>query len=266
MLIDWFTVIAQIANFLILVWLLKRFLYQPILDAIDAREHRIAKELLDAASKQTEALQERNLYQLKNEEFDRQRSTLMNQAQEEAKTEKGKLLDAARQEADYLSARRHEALQSEQQTLKTNLIRSTRAEVFSIARKTLLDLADASLEARMVEVFLHRLRSLNEEEVSELKSAFQVTDKTILVRSVYELPASKIIEITSTLKEISGREELIQFEISPNLVSGIELICNGHKVAWSIEEYLSSMEKSIGSLLNSPTKSPENMAQGTAPK
>ena len=44
MLIDWFTVVAQVVNFLILVWLLKRFLYKPILDAIDAREKRIAKE------------------------------------------------------------------------------------------------------------------------------------------------------------------------------------------------------------------------------
>ena len=37
MLIDWFTVGAQALNFIILVWLLKRFLYKPILDAIDAR-------------------------------------------------------------------------------------------------------------------------------------------------------------------------------------------------------------------------------------
>ena len=44
MLIDGFTVGAQVLNFLILVWLMKRFLYQPILDAIDAREQRIAAE------------------------------------------------------------------------------------------------------------------------------------------------------------------------------------------------------------------------------
>jgi F-type H+-transporting ATPase subunit b len=51
MLIDWFTVGAQVLNFLILVWLMKRFLYQPILDAIDAREQRIAAELANAAAK-----------------------------------------------------------------------------------------------------------------------------------------------------------------------------------------------------------------------
>ena len=48
MLIDWFTVGAQALNFLILVWLMKRFLYKPILDAIDAREDRVAAELADA--------------------------------------------------------------------------------------------------------------------------------------------------------------------------------------------------------------------------
>ena len=54
MLIDWFTVGAQTINFLILVWLMKRFLYKPILHAIDAREERIAKELADADAKKAE--------------------------------------------------------------------------------------------------------------------------------------------------------------------------------------------------------------------
>ena len=40
--IDWFTVFAQVINFLILVWLLKQFLYKPILNAIEARENKVA--------------------------------------------------------------------------------------------------------------------------------------------------------------------------------------------------------------------------------
>ena len=55
MLIDWFTVGAQTLNFLILVWLMKRFLYKPILNAIDAREKRIATQLSDADTKTAEA-------------------------------------------------------------------------------------------------------------------------------------------------------------------------------------------------------------------
>ena len=74
MLIDWFTVGAQLLNFLILVALLKRFLYRPILDAIDAREQRIAGELAQADAAKAEAERERDAFAQKNAEFDRLRA------------------------------------------------------------------------------------------------------------------------------------------------------------------------------------------------
>ena len=73
MIVDWFTVAAQAINFLILVWLLKRFLYLPILNAIDAREKRIADEITDANARKAEAQKERDEFQRRNEEFDLQR-------------------------------------------------------------------------------------------------------------------------------------------------------------------------------------------------
>ena len=72
MLIDWFTVGAQALNFIILVWLLRRFLYKPILNAVDAREKLIARELADAEGKKAEAQKERDAFEHKNEEFNRQ--------------------------------------------------------------------------------------------------------------------------------------------------------------------------------------------------
>ncbi len=103
MLIDWFTVVAQAVNFLILVWLLKRFLYQPILNAIDAREKRIAAELADADAKKAEAQQEREEFRRKNAEFDQQHTALLNQATAEAAAERQRLFDAARNDADKLA-------------------------------------------------------------------------------------------------------------------------------------------------------------------
>ena len=55
MLIDWFTVTFQIINFLILIALLKRFLYGPILRAMDERETTIAARLFEAATAKSEA-------------------------------------------------------------------------------------------------------------------------------------------------------------------------------------------------------------------
>jgi len=110
MLIDWFTVGAQALNFLILVWLMKHFLYKPILNAIGAREKLIAPELADAAAKKAEAQKEHEEFQHKNEEFDQQRAALLSKATDEAKAERQRLLDEARKAADALSANAQEAL------------------------------------------------------------------------------------------------------------------------------------------------------------
>jgi len=149
MLIDWFTVGALVLNFLLLVWLMKRFLYRPILQAIDAREQRIATELADAAAKQADAQQAREEFRYKNTAFEQRRAALLRQAVDEAKVERLRLLDEARQAADSLSAKQQETLHREQQQLHDELTRRTREEAFAIVRKALTDLAGASLEERV---------------------------------------------------------------------------------------------------------------------
>src|ERR1700689_4724793 len=158
--IDWFTVAAQAINFLILVWLLKRFLYKPILHAIDERERGIAAQLAQAEAKKAESQKERDDFQHKNEAFDQERAALLKKATDEAKAERQRLLDEARKDADSLRAKRQEALRNEQRNLNQEVTRRTQKEVFAIARKTLSDLASIGLEERMSEVFIQRLRAL----------------------------------------------------------------------------------------------------------
>jgi F0F1-type ATP synthase membrane subunit b/b' len=131
---------------------MKRFLYQPILDAIDAREKRIAAELAGAAAKQAEAEQAREDLRHKDAAFDQQRATLLRQAVDAAQEERQRLLEEARQAADTLSAKRRQALAQEQQHLSDELARRTRDEVFAIVRKALADLAGIGLEARTCSV------------------------------------------------------------------------------------------------------------------
>ena len=116
MLIDWFTVAAQALNFLILVWLMKRFLYKPVLNAIDAREKRISTELANADAKKAEAQKEHDEFQQKNTEFDRQKAALLSKATGEAQAERQRLLDEARKAAADLSSKRREALKTEERT------------------------------------------------------------------------------------------------------------------------------------------------------
>lgn len=249
MLIDWFTVGAQVVNFLILVWLLKRFLYKPILDAIDARERRIAKELADADAKKAEAQQERDTFQSKNEAFEQQRATLMTQAKDEAKTERLRLLGEARQAAEFLSAKRQETLRNDAHHLNQALSRRAQQEVFAIARKALTDLAGTSLEERMGDVFICCLREMDDPTKTGLAVALKSASDPALVRSAFDLPAVQRTAIQQTLNETFSAEIPVRFETAPDLISGIELTTNGQKVAWSIADYLASLEKGVDELL-----------------
>jgi F-type H+-transporting ATPase subunit b len=249
MLIDWFTVGAQVVNFLVLVWLLKRFLYQPILDAIDAREKRIARELADAAAKQAEAGKERDEFRKKNADFDQQRAALLARATDEAKAARQRLMEEARQAADALSAKRQEALKSERQSLSAELSRRTSDEVFAIARKALGDLATANLEERMCEVFTRRLRELDVRSKADLGAALRSSSEPGLVRTSFDLAAASRAALQKALNETFSAEIRLRFETAPDLISGIELTSNGHKVGWSIADYLAAMHKRVDELL-----------------
>jgi F-type H+-transporting ATPase subunit b len=254
MLIDWFTVAAQALNFLILVWLLKRFLYKPILNAIDAREKLIAKELADADAKKAEAQKEHQEFQTKNEEFDQQRAALLTKATDEAKAERERLLDEARKAADALSAKRQESLNIDAQNLNQAISRVTQKEVFAITRKALTDLATTSLEERMGEVFDRRLRELDEKAKSLLGDALKKNSEPAVIRSTFDLPAAQQAAIQNALNETFSAEINIRFETAPDLVSGIELSANGQKVGWTITDYLTSLEMGVGDLLKEKEK------------
>jgi F-type H+-transporting ATPase subunit b len=266
MLIDWFTVGAQALNFLILVWLLKRFLYKPILNAIDTREKLIAKELADAATKKAEAQKERDDFQHKNEEFDQQRTALLTKATDEAKAERQRLLDEARKAADALSAKRQESLSNNAHNLNLAISRRTQQEVFAITRKALTDLATTSLEERLGEVFTRRLREMGGPAKEALGKALKTTAEPALIRSAFDLPVGQRSAIQNALNETFSADIHLRFETAPDLVGGIELTSNGQKVAWSIADYLASLEKGVDELLKEKDKPPPKIDHKTEVK
>jgi F-type H+-transporting ATPase subunit b len=264
MLIDWFTVAAQALNFLVLVWLLKRFLYRPILDAVGAREKAIAGQLNDAAAKEAAALTERAALKLETEAFDTQRVALFNEAKTAAQAERQRLLEDARKEADSLRARLQETLRSEQEALSGEITRKVEEEAFALARKILTSLATVSLEESMTRVFIDRLRALPGPAKGMLESALQRASGAAIVRSASELTADQRASIVSAIDAVSGVATHLQFETAPGLLSGLELTAGGQKLAWSIADCLGTLESSIGAILTSRAGPGEHTAPALA--
>jgi F-type H+-transporting ATPase subunit b len=254
MLIDWFTVGAQALNFIILVWLLKRFLYKPIQGAIDTREKRIAAELADAAAKKAEAGKEHDEFEHKNAAFDQQRAALLSRATEAAEAERVRLVDEARKSAGDLETRRQETMRNQASSLDQAIRQRTQQEVFAIARKALTDLASGSLEQRMCEIFLDRLGKMDAKSKQGLAKALATSSGPALVRTAFDLPPAQREAIQKALNADFSAAIHLRFETAPDLVGGIELVSNGQKLAWSIADYLGSMEKGVGELLKATGK------------
>jgi len=248
--IDLFTFIAQLINFLVLVWLLKRFLYKPILKAVDEREKHIAMQIQEAETLKKEATIELDNFKHKNNEFDLQREGLLNTAINEANSKRQNLLEQTHGDIENLRLQLQESIKTEQQNLSSSIINRTRKEVFSIVRKTLQDLASTSLEDQIGGVFLNRIKNLDSKEKDLMLSEIRQNKGEIIIRFAFEPSPNQQMTITDFIRNEFFVETKVKFETDPKLVSGIELVAAGYKLAWSIDDYLVTMEESIGELLS----------------
>jgi F-type H+-transporting ATPase subunit b len=266
MLIDWFTVGAQALNFLILVWLLERFLYKPILNAIDVREKRIAAELADADAKKAEAQKDRDDLQKKNSAFDGQRDDLLSKAVDEAKAKKEELLAQAQKDSDNVRNQQAAAIKSEQLKLSHDITRLASDEVFGIARKALSDLTTVSLEERLAEVFTRRLRALSGKTKETLAVALETSSEPAVLTSSFNLPDNQKGAIQNALNETFSAEIRVRFQTVSQDVCGIALMANGQEVGWSIDQYLTALNQKVGELLDAQEKPVDNQAKKPEPE
>jgi F-type H+-transporting ATPase subunit b len=250
MLIDWFTVVAQAFNFLLLVWLMKRFLYQPILHAIDERERRIAAQIGAAQEQKAAAEKERRDFQLKNAAFDQQRDEMLGEEMAKAKAEGQRLIESARQEYNALHDRLRQALEEEQHDLSREITQRAQQEVFAIANQALAELADTRLEDAIIHAFIRRLQEMEDQERQGVAEAFRASGKQAMVRTAFPLTSTQQTAIKQALEEHLALSLPIEFETKPEQISGVELVMNGYKIAWSIAAYLAALEKSVAELLN----------------
>ena len=260
--INWFTVIAQLINFLVLVWLLKKFLYKPVLDAIDAREKNIASRLEDAKIKKEEAKKEQDEFTEKNKQFEMQKKELMDKVVADTIVQKDKLMEEARNDIDALHTKQQKALKNMQEDLKKDLAKNTQQQVFDISRKAMTDLASVSLEDQSTKHFISRLEELKDEGKENFTNAFKSGAKPVLIQSAFELHKKQQTEIKKAVDEILGKETEFEFKTAPEIISGIKLTANGYKLEWSISAYLNEFQNSIAETL----KEKEEPAKSTGKK
>ncbi len=243
--IDWFTVIAQIVNFLILVWLLKKFLYKPILNAVNEREKKITDELKDADAQKASAQKEQDDFKKKNEDFDSNKKALLDKAVEDANAEKQQLIATAKTDANALGVTMEKVFKEKQEQDKKEFDQNTQEQVFAITRKALTEIASVSLEEQSTATFIKHLKAAKAEEKQQFIDAFKANEHPILVRSAFDLTKKQQVSLTNAVNELLDTKTTIQFKTAPDIINGIELSTKGYKMAWSFSEYLNALQKNI---------------------
>ena len=247
MLIDWFTVVAQVINFLILVWLLKRFLYKPVLRAIAERKEKIAAQLNTADEKKKEAEKQRAEYEQLHQALLAKKETLINEAVDAAEKERKQRLEDLRKEYGQQRENLHASLIQDEQRILERISRQTEIELFAAAKKMLSDLADDSLLDRIITVFLRRVEELEEGQKRTWREALQGDAGTeVSVRTSIPLSEGQKDRINQSLRKILQISNPV-YEVRPEGITGIELVSGGFKIAWSAADYLSSLQHQVAS-------------------
>lgn len=270
--IDWFTFIAQILNFLILVALLKRFLYAPIMQAMNQREYKIAASLQAADAKAATAQQEIEHYHQLQQDWQQEQETLRSQVKVEVETLKQTLLQQAREEVARTQYQWQESLRQQQEAFLKHVRNATTQQVYGVIRRALADLAHADLEQQMIAVFLEQLKTLSGEKQQELSCVLAQEIEAgseqmmvpITIQSAFAIPEVTRQQIEKAVRDRLTQNVHLRFEVVPELMGGIELKADGYKLAWSLDNYLTSLEEQLSHTLEGESGNHERNRQPTA--
>lgn len=270
MLINGFTVFAQVLNFLILVALLRWVLYKPILRVMNQRQQQIQERWQGAEKLQAEARQALADYQRQQQDWDNQRQAQFAAVGAEVEQERQRQMAQLRQEADQQRGDWQADLHQAQAALVHRLGHQVIQQTTAVARQALMDLASADLERQMVAVFCDHLRCLPAEQHHTLAQAL-TPDLPVAVRSSFSLSSDLQQQVINALGAAFGVTPAVEFSTTPDLICGLELRLAGQEVVWSFDTYLTTLEQRLATALTEKStaeKSPiaPALAPGDSPQ
>jgi len=250
MLIDWFTVIAQIVNFLILVALLKHFLWGRLVRVIDDREQRVATQVAEAEKKNKTAEQKLEQIEARERQEQTNREALLLQAQKAADQRKAELVNEARAAVEKTEAQWRDAVKQEKKAFVAQMKRESAKEILEVARQAVADLASTDLEQAAFETFLGKLNSFDGARLRDFAK------DGLVVRSAAELSEDNKKHIQTAVGKKLDQNQALRFEVDRSLEWGLELCGNGQKLGWSSTDYLDRLEQNLSRTLEHAVDTP----------
>lgn len=256
--IDWFTFVAQIINFLILIALLQRFLYKPVIKAMDEREQKITAELEEARLKKIEAEKKEQKLNKELQNLESQKSEMLDEAQKEVNEREKEWMQKLRDEVTDTRKRWVETIESEKESFIKELKKETGNKIIILVDDILRDLSERNIEQQMADFFIEQLHQLDETYQAQLqKTIKQQSDNQAQVISSFELTEGQKQQITDLLNQASGTELEYIFNTSSDLGFGLQAKIGGWRLGWNLENYLENLGTEMEHHINEQTPNPQ---------
>lgn len=162
-----------------------------------------------------------------------------------AEAKRKELMEKVRADVELIKVRWQDMLIREQEAFFQDLRQRASQQIYATARRALTDLADADLEQRIVDVFIRRIRELDKVKSEEIRKAISSGGNRVVVQSAFGVSDEMRRQIESALKKQITNGFTIRYMMEPEIVSGIELRVNGHKIAWSLNDYLETLVENL---------------------
>ncbi len=237
MLLDWFTIFAQILNFFVLLALLKLFLYGPITSAMQERRQSVADEMAEARKARVQAEAISAKLSIEREELENKASEVMEEIHADAEKWREQAMELARGEIEGLRREWLAALSREKAAVASYLRNRLVHEVANTAARMIRDLADSELEEMVVTGFLRN--------ISVEARGMDCGESEILIRTGFEQTEMQRKKFEEILSELFPRNNERIFTNDSRLGLGIELIAGDRKWEWNMSSYVAELEHKI---------------------
>lgn len=240
--IDWFEIVAQIINFFIILFILQKLLYKPVINMMETRQERIQKDQIEAEEKMNKAEELISEYDTKIAGVEDEKREILDDARDKAQERKQELLEIYKEEAENKRQVYLNEIEDEKELFIKNLRKKLGQNAVKIASHILSNISSKELEDEVFHTFLENIRNLrdNIEEPGLLDE-----EKDIELYSAKELSQDKKEKIKKVLGEQVKNLDHLEFEVDEDLILGYQLSLETYTVHTDIKNYLDSMEEEI---------------------
>lgn len=246
--IDWFTLAAQVFNFLLLAALLWLVLYRPVRDAVERREEEISRRLEEAKEEREEAEALEEEYREKEEAMEEERRRILQEARDEAEERREKLREEIREEAERAREEWKASVRRERDEFLERLAERVREESYRIIRDALEDLLGGEPRQAFLETFLRRAREIPTEDRDAFVQAVEREGGALKLRSAFQVSPDdedRIRDLVGSWLEGDGPELELSVSTGDQAPRGLELRAGDRKIAWSVDAYVQGLREEV---------------------